>query len=118
MPEVENPPRGESVPKNFIILHQRCNRLRGQLPYDEMIEKKTKLVENMQKYFDRVIEFINAGKMNARYDYYPEEAARTLSDESSGVINIDTVRAKASGSRPVYENLSFGRGKIITYDYF
>lgn len=94
MPDVEKPPRGESFPKNFIILHQRCNRLRGQLPYDEMIEKKTKLVENMQKYFDRVIEFINSGKMNVRYDYYPEEAAKTLNDESSGVINIDTSALK------------------------
>lgn len=100
-PDIEKPSRGESFPKNFIVLHQRCNRRRGQTPYDEVKEKKTMLVENMQKYFDRTMEFISAGKMTPRYDTYPYEAPKTLENESFNVITIDTSAYKPPERKPV-----------------
>ena len=79
---------GENEIKNYIVLCANCNSERGQIPYSEFIKTHRDMPHNIQKYIEKVIEYINNGRLNG-YGQYPQLIRQRVIDESEGKIKLD-----------------------------
>ncbi|MBS4760343.1 MAG: HNH endonuclease [Clostridium sp.] len=78
---------GKNDISNYIVLCGNCNSERNQIPYSEFIKFHPDMPQNIQKYLDRVIKFINKGILIG-YDKYPQQIRRAVEDESDKKINL------------------------------
>lgn len=87
---------GKSIPSNYIILHQHCNSKRQRQDYGELVKENPQITLNMQKYLNRIIEFLSTGKLASKYDFYPLQIKRTMesNEVSDGLIHLDTSKYK------------------------
>lgn len=82
---------GKSHISNYLLMSQRLNNLRGNMPYTEWLVLHPEMVENCQKYIDVFIDKIVQGELRG-YNGYPEKLKKALLEESKGLIDIDITK--------------------------
>ena len=85
---------GKSHISNYLLMSQRLNNLRGNMPYTEWLVLHPEMVENTQKYVDVFIDKIVKGELHG-YNGYPEKLKKALLEESKGQIDIDITKNSA-----------------------
>lgn len=86
--------KGENLDKNYLLECAGCNNSRMAIPLDEWIKNvHPEMPENTQKHFDLIIDLINQKKIKD-FDDYPIAVAKTLEEESKGLIKLDISRLK------------------------
>ncbi len=89
---LEGVSKGENNPRNYMLECAGCNSKRGNTPLDEWIHKNhAEMLVNVQKYIDFIIDKINS-KVLVNYESYPEDVAKTLREQSKGLIELDVSR--------------------------
>ncbi len=73
---------------NYILECKDCNGRRGNMPLQQWLEMNPKMLQNIQKYINRVIEIIKSKKMY-EFSWYPEAIKQTLKNESQGLIKLE-----------------------------
>lgn len=88
---------GASNRNNYICLCGKCNNDRKMEEYTTVVEKHPYMPKNTQRQIDKVIQYINKGRL-AGHDEYPFIIKEVLNIESGGTnkrngkINIDVSR--------------------------
>lgn len=85
---------GENKYSNYIYASREWNTKRQNMPLDKWVTLHPEIKENMQKYMDAVIEKINSGKAMKKCKEYPLIVAKTLEEESKGLLKLDTSKLK------------------------
>lgn len=87
---------GKDELPNYLYASRSANVGRKNMPLDKFIEKNPEIKKNMQKYIDVVIDKINRGKVMKDFKAYPLLVAKTVEQESKGLIKLDTSRLNVS----------------------
>lgn len=85
--------RGESHPKNYLLQCYNCNNKRLNMPFDQWVRLHPEIIDNVQKYIDVIIDRINNNQIK-NYAWYPVAVAKTLYEESKGLIKLDISKLK------------------------
>ncbi len=72
---------------NGIVLCKKCNTERSNIPYRIYLKIHPEMKKNLQKQMNKIITFINRGKLTG-YDDYPVEIKNTLLNETDNLIKI------------------------------
>ena len=72
---------------NYTIFCKKCNENRARNKYKIVLKRNPNMAKHFQKYMDKVIEYINAGKMDPIYDRYPANLS-TFVNEETGTKNF------------------------------
>lgn len=89
-------PAGKDILSNYLYASRAANTGRKNMPLDEYVTKNPQVKENLQKHIDAVIDKINAGEVMQDYKAYPILVAKTVEDESKGLVVLDTSNLKVS----------------------
>ena len=84
---------GDDNYSNYIVLCQRCNGKRNTTPYKEFLENNPKMPENMQKYLDAVIDYLNNHYVYG-LENYPAQIRETMAERTEGRVILDISRYK------------------------
>lgn len=85
---------GRDDVRNYLLECGGCNHNRSSIPLGDWVDEHPEMIENTQKYMDKVIEFINNGGMKG-FHFYPQAVANTLFMQSDGKLDI-----KVNGLKP------------------
>ena len=101
-PQDKSKKGGENKYSNYIYASREWNTKRQNMPLDQWVTLHPEIKDNMQKYMDAVIEKINKGQAMKKCKEYPIIVAKTLEEESNGLIKLDTSKLKIEkqGKRP------------------
>lgn len=83
--------KGGDFIENYLCDCAECNSTRMSTPFNEWIKQFPNLEENLQKHLDEVQGYIDEGRFSHKYDFYPQEVAKTISRISDGKINLKTL---------------------------
>ena len=92
----DNSQGGENLYSNYLYASKEWNTRRRNMPLDKWVEQNPQIKDNMQAYIDAVIKKINTGKALQNCKVYPIIIAKTLEQESNGLIKLDTSKLKLS----------------------
>lgn len=84
---------GENNDKNYLLECAGCNNSRGNISLEDWVKIHPEMSDNIQKNMDAVIEKINSGIIKG-YNWYPAEIAKTVAEESKGVLKINISKMK------------------------
>ena len=73
---------------NGICLCKKCNRERGIIPYNILMEIHPNFGENVQKQLNKVMVFIKNGKL-LNYNFYPQKVKKTLLEVTEQKLRIN-----------------------------
>lgn len=96
-PKADN---GQNKMGNYIAECAGCNNHRGDMPFEEWVKMHPQMSENLQKYIDLIIIKINNGKLDG-YTYYPVDVAKTLDNETKGLVKLDISKLKIDTQNPI-----------------
>ena len=92
----DNSQGGKNLYSNYLYASKEWNTRRRNMPLDKWVEQNPQIKDNMQAYIDAVIKKINTGKALQNCKVYPIIIAKTLEQESNGLIKLDTSKLKLS----------------------
>jgi len=84
---------GSMEARNGLYECDECNFDRGNMPFNEFVMLRPEMPKNTQKSMDVIIEMINNGEIKGNTSY-PVDVARTLKNQSKGLIVVDTSKLK------------------------
>lgn len=76
---------GEDRQKNIIVLCQKCNEERSDLPYPFFLRFHPEMVQNIQKQINKIITFIKHGKLDG-YEDFPVANKAVVLEESADIL--------------------------------
>ena len=85
--------KGPDTNDNKIVMCAACNSQRSKTSYKDWLLIHPEMIQNCQKYIDKIIDSIISGKL-VNYNDYPQKVKKSLSDESGGMIEINIDRYK------------------------
>lgn len=85
--------KGSDINENKIVMCAACNSQRSKTSYKDWLLIHPEMIQNCQKYIDKIIDAIISGKL-VNYNDYPQKVKKSLSDESGGMIEINIDRYK------------------------
>ncbi len=88
-----NSDNGQRIQSNGITLCFDCNNYIKERKYPNIIAEYPKMIDNVQKQINEVIEYINKGEL-INHDNYPKEIKKRLYDESNHLLDIDISNLK------------------------
>lgn len=97
-PEHRKNDKGISDKKNYIYLCGKCNHDRMTEKYDKFIKKHPQMPENTQKQINEICDYVNNGILDG-HDTWPNDIKKSLTEESNGLIVIDTSRLNPKEAR-------------------
>ena len=83
--------KGPNINENKIVMCAACNSQRSKTSYKDWLLIHPEMVDNCQKYIDKIIDAIISGKL-VNYNDYPQKVKKSLYIESGGKIDINTDR--------------------------
>lgn len=78
---------GTDTKDNIIILCQKCNEERSNLPYPFFLRFHPEMIQNLQKQINKIITFIKHGKL-VGYDDYPADIKTNVLTGSDNLIRL------------------------------
>lgn len=81
--------QGKDFSGNGIVLCRDCNRKRGATPYEEFVQYHPRMPYYTQKQVRMIANYILEGRMPDDFRLWPIQVAKTLNENSNGIINPD-----------------------------
>lgn len=76
---------GTDAQENIIVLCEKCNKERANLPYPFFLRFHPEMPENLQRQLNKIMTFIRNGKL-VGYDDYPMNMKQNVLGESAALI--------------------------------
>lgn len=77
---------------NGLVLHQTCNKARGNISYEEFFEYHPEMPKNILKQVNFIAKKILKGELGEEFRFYPTKISKTLFRYTNGIVNINLTK--------------------------